>query len=219
MPTGIGASSDFFAQQGRETNVSGGQVRKAAEDRIDEIVRATAAGIVRNGALPSSMSQIAKDAGVSRTLLYLYFPDPQTLVDEVAFQELGKVWSLIKALGPARGSDRTWLIDLGHAYLDYLLKEGPLLRYVMRDLHSVVVLSPRSMTLRNAVLRRLFAAARHFLALPASDAFILIELLSSIPEELANLVRQGELERALAEETCSRLLCATFAAIPGQRTP
>ena len=61
--------------------------RMEPADRQEQIVRVAATHLSRDGAAGVSMSSIAKDAGVTRALIYRYFPGKQALLDAVLRHE------------------------------------------------------------------------------------------------------------------------------------
>jgi transcriptional regulator len=86
-------------------------------DRQEQIVRVAATHLSRDGAAGVSMSSIAKDAGVTRALIYRYFPGKQALLDAVLRHESER---LLAATEPdPKLSARDNLHRSLNAYLDF----------------------------------------------------------------------------------------------------
>ena len=181
------------------------QGRKAAGDRVEEIITATEARIAATGVLPVSMSEVAKEAGVSRTLLYLYFADPQSLIDEVAYRHLGLVKTILGD-GQADALSADALFQMADRYLDYLITRGAVLRYIFREQGQGLSLSLRTLALRNALMRKLARISNQLLGLEPRDTYVLAELLTAVPEELARLVNEEGLGKDIAHRTSDRLI-------------
>ena len=91
--------------------------RMEPADRQEQIVRVAATHLSRDGAAGVSMSSIAKDAGVTRALIYRYFPGKQALLDAVLRHESER---LLAATEPdPKLSARDNLHRSLNAYLDF----------------------------------------------------------------------------------------------------
>jgi AcrR family transcriptional regulator len=86
-------------------------------ERRQQIVRVAADHFARLGVAGASMSEIAKDAGVTRALLYHYFTGKEALLDAVLRRESDR---LLRATMPDRAlSPRQNLTRALGAYLDF----------------------------------------------------------------------------------------------------
>jgi|GEM_PF-739019 len=186
----------------------GGQRRKPSGDRIAEIIDRAEHQLLETGALPLSIHAISKEMGSSRALVYAYFSDQRELVDAVVDRAIERLRAegLDAAISAGSGSER--LLAACDIYLAHIVRWGPVLHYVMRHNPRTARLSPAARRTRAGILRLLGGAMRSELDLSAAETMALIEMLVAIPEELARLVRRGELDLSDARATCRRLLLA-----------
>tara|TARA_R110001592_G_C12915875_1_gene728050 strand:- start:130 stop:759 length:630 start_codon:yes stop_codon:yes gene_type:complete len=61
--------------------------RLLPEERVSEILDAAAALVIENGVSNLNMAKIAQQAGTSKGLIYAYFPNVKTLLQEVLLRE------------------------------------------------------------------------------------------------------------------------------------
>lgn len=192
--------------EGQEAD--GAQRRKRSKDRIAEIIDLAERQIVETGALPVSINLIAEEMGVSRALVYAYFSDQNALVDAVVDRAIDRLRDagLDDAIRAESGTDRA--LAAAAIYYDHIVATGPVLHHVFRDAPRSVRLSEKASRYRGRLLRALAGALGRELDLPVREAILMVEMLLAIPEELARLVRRGELSDADGAVTCRRLLLA-----------
>ncbi|MFF2050430.1 TetR/AcrR family transcriptional regulator [Leifsonia sp. NPDC058194] len=99
-------------------------------ERSDQIVRVAAEHFARDGVAGASMSAIAKGAGVTRALVYHYFPGKEALLDAVLRRESGLLLEATRP-DPALGLRANVGRALG-AYLDFFAAS----RGGVRELYS-----------------------------------------------------------------------------------
>ena len=73
-----------------------GALRMEPHEREEQILKIAAEHFTRRGVLGASMSAIARDAGITRALLYHYFPGKESLAAAVTRREANAV---LEALG------------------------------------------------------------------------------------------------------------------------
>ena len=85
----------------------------AREDRRAQILGAAAAAFARAGFASTSMSEVAREAGVTRVLLYRHFDSKEALYRAVlddALDGLGRAWDEREAAGLAAAAVRAHLL-------------------------------------------------------------------------------------------------------------
>ncbi len=182
--------------------------RKRPGDRISEIIDLAEAQILASGTLPLSIQGIADAMGSSRALVYAYFSDQDSLIDAVLRRAIDRLEDAGFGVACRTGSAAERLAAATAIYLDHVADHGPVLHYVGREVPRSVTVSDAVRDYRAAALHQLGGALQRELALPPREAIILVELLAAIPEELARLVRRGELTRDDAHATNHRLVSA-----------
>lgn len=72
-----------------------GALRMEPHEREEQILKIAAEHFTRRGVLGASMSAIARDAGITRALLYHYFPGKDSLAAAVTRREANAVLRLL----------------------------------------------------------------------------------------------------------------------------
>lgn len=184
------------------------QKRKRSGDRISEIVDLAEAQILATGTLPLSIQAIADAMGSSRALVYAYFSDQNALIDAVLVRTIQRLDDAGFTTACRTGDAAGRLVAAASIYLDHVVEHGPLLHYIGREVPRAVTLPEAVRGYRATTIRSLAGALKRELSLPPREALILVELLGSIPEELARLIRRGELSIDDAHATSRRLILA-----------
>ena len=191
----------------------GKRVRLSAEVRRAQLIEAAARLALAQGYLPLPLERLAADAGVSKALIYGYFPDQHDLFNAVLAQQF-------RQLAKAGIEAATRVDDLEAAalacaqiYLRQVARDGPIAHIVLRDLYMVRHVRPDLAAFRDRIVRRLARLVRAELKLPPDEALGAISLVTTIPEETGRLVWQGDLDLDLGLELGERLVRSSLAAL------
>jgi len=191
----------------------GRRVRLSAEVRRDQLVQAASRLTLKQGYLPLSLERLASEAGVSKALIYGYFPDQHDLFNAV----LAEQFSALQAAGLETASQATELAvaALGCAgiYLRHVARAGPIAHIILRDLYMARRVRPELAAFRNRVARRLARLVRAELRLPPEEAVGAISLVTTIPEETGRLIWQGDLDLESGLALGERLVRSSLAAL------
>lgn len=87
--------------------------------RRDEILDATAAVAAREGMSAFTMDQVAKQARLSRALLYVYFEDKQDLLLGLADRASGRLQQRFAAINARKGTGLKRIQSMGRAYVAF----------------------------------------------------------------------------------------------------
>ncbi|MGB3807245.1 MAG: TetR/AcrR family transcriptional regulator [Erythrobacter sp.] len=190
----------------------------AESDREQQLLDAAEAVIREGRTLNLSLGEVGDRVGVSRSLIYVYFDGVPAMIDALFLQHLDRLKArILPELDDADAPYRERASAAYSAYLDYLVESGPILQLILRERHQDSPLGPESRRHFRSLLRRLADETCRALRLTPREAFVLMELTSGIPEALARLVRNGEIEPSTAHATCQRLVSASvdgFAVAP-----
>jgi len=96
------------------------------DERREQILSVAAGHFARDDGKPVSVSAIARDAGVTRALVYHYFPGRDSLLDAVLQRETDAV--LVSTMPDPARSVRVNLEHALNAYLDHFAASGGALR-------------------------------------------------------------------------------------------
>jgi AcrR family transcriptional regulator len=170
------------------------RVRLSAEVRRDQLIQAASRLVLKQGYLPLPLERLAAEAGVSKALIYGFFPDQHDLFNAVLAQQ----FAALQAAGLERASRAIALeeatLACAEIYLRHIAREGPIAHIILRDLYMVRRLRPDLASFRDRIARRLARLTRAELRLPPEEAVAVINLVTTIPEEVGRLVWQGDLD-------------------------
>ena len=157
-----------------------------------------------------SPADIAGDIGTSRSLIYSYFPDSSALLIAVLDRHAETLSQAGIKEAVARGDFATSMIDCSLIYLDHVVAHGAAIELCFRDKWLARNLGGAMRTLGNSIYRQLARQAQSELNYSAHDALGVVQILQSIPEEAARLVRSGHISLPVAHSLCRRLITASI---------
>lgn len=189
------------------------QTRKRGADRVEQMLDIADRQInsARTGAI--SMQVVSDEAGVSRALVYAYFPDLPALLDAVlarhiiALRDAG----IEQVAGAGHASERVRAVS--QIYLRHSVQHGGALEYVLREPGIARQLDGSATAFRARILRRLTRALRPELRLNAHEAMVFVQLLEVFPSEAGRMVRDGQLMLEDALEISDRMLVSSIEAV------
>jgi AcrR family transcriptional regulator len=181
-----------------------------AAGRSADILDIAEAMVRRSAALPLPLGEIGEAMGVSRSLVYAYYPDSDTLIAALLGRHLDALDGAGLSTVVSTGALRDRATGAAALYLRHVADRGNVIHNILRDVPHGVCLSPATVMRRNRLLRPLAAAARQELRLTPHEAITLVEILAAIPEDLGRSVHRGDLGLEGAIATCERLVSAAI---------
>ncbi|MBS0408607.1 MAG: TetR/AcrR family transcriptional regulator [Proteobacteria bacterium] len=186
--------------------------RLAPEVRREQIIKAAGRLILQQRHLPLKLDHLAQATGVSKALIYAYFPTQYDLFNAVLDQEFQVLAAQGMEAASAGNDLETAATDCALAYFDHVAAAGPLIHLILRDPYLSGRLAPGPARFRDRIVGRLARLARRELKLPAKETIAAINMAITIPEEAGRLVYAGELPLARGRELCSELIASSVAA-------
>lgn len=187
--------------------------RLPAEARRRQIIEAAARLVLEQGYPPLAPERIAEAVGVSKALIYGYFPDQHALFNAL----LAREFAALDAAGLEAASQAATLdaaaLGCAELYFRHVCDHGPVIHVVLRDIFMARRLDPGLAAVRDRVVRRLARLVRRELHLPPDEAVAAITLATTIPEDAGRLVWQGDLSPESGLELCRRLTAAAILAL------
>lgn len=172
--------------------------RLAPDARRALLLQAAAGMVLEQGFLPLGVQELAAAAGVSKALIYRYFPGPADLYNALVEAAVDK----LLAAGLERSAEPA---DLAEAYYSYVAASGPLLQIILRDRFMAGRLSRRAAAVRDRIARRLATRLRRETKVPLREAVASVSIGMTMPEECGRLAWQGELDLERGAITCREL--------------
>jgi AcrR family transcriptional regulator len=181
------------------------RTRLAPQERIEQILAAAAEIIVDQGVLPISLETVAQRLGVSKGLIYSYFPTQFDLANRLLETHLvglaREVEQVLTLDDPRDAADRC-----AGVYFEHVARDGPLPRILLGDPFLAGRLDPAMTRTYERVMGRLARRLRSTYRLPSRESVAALITLAAIPEELGTLVFLKRLDPRLGREMCREML-------------
>lgn len=191
----------------------GERSRLTPEVRRGQILEAAEALICAEGGLPLPFDALARAAGVSKALVYAYFPNQHALANAV----LRRRFAALDEAGLTRAAEIPGLEAAAQAcaqiYFDEVASKGSIAHIILRDPFMTGHIEPSLRAQRDQIARRLVRAARRDLRLAPKAAVAALSLMTTIPEEAGRLVHIGDISLARGRELTERLMGASLRAL------
>ncbi len=194
-------------------------MRLASSMRRAQLMRAAAELTLAQGHLPAPPERLSRAAGVSKALVYVYFPTQYDLFNALLAQRLSALVAAGLDAASALPSLEAAAAQAASLYFDDVASNGPLVHLILRDRYMVGHVSADNRRIRDRVMRRLARAGRRQLGLGAKEAVAALGLIATIPEEAGRLAASGEMTSERAKALCLDLVQASVTAFrAGDRT-
>jgi AcrR family transcriptional regulator len=187
--------------------------RLSPELRRVEILEAAARLVVEQGYLPLALEQLARNAGVSKALIYTYFPTQYVLFNALLHRELeGLSVSGLETASRVEDLDQAAVL-CAMLYFEHVARNGPLLNILLTDLYMAGHFDSQVQQARMAIMHRLKNLAEKVLSLSEQEIYAAIEMMTAIPEEAGRLVFHQELDQTTARQICHGLIVSSLKAL------
>lgn len=182
--------------------------RLSAELRRRQILDAARRALLAQGYLPLALERLAADVGVSKALIYSYFPDQTELFNAILAEDFAR----LEAAGLGGAADLADLEAAAQAcaeiYFRHICAHGPAIHVILRDQYMRRRLDRAVAAARDRIALRLARRAARVFGLPPAEAVGAFTLALAVPEEAGRLVWQGEIAAESGLELCQRLAVA-----------
>lgn len=186
--------------------------RLSVEVRRGQIVAAAAALLLERGYLPLPLETLAARVGVSKGLIYGYFPTQHDLFNAVLAEEF-EVLAQAGLETVMRQPLDAAALSGAEIYLRHVAERGPVAQFIVRDVYIKGRLRRDLGAFRDRVLRGFAAKVRKELSLSSEEALGAVVMAIAIPEETGRLVWSGELALDRGQELTRRLINSTLLAL------
>jgi AcrR family transcriptional regulator len=187
------------------------RTRLAAGERRGQLLRAAEEQLLVQGYLPLPVDQVAKAIGVSKALVYTYYPTQHDLFNaslELRLEELRSSQARTNDLPLAE-----FALAKAEQYFKQVVEIGPVVQFILRDAFMARNFSAKARRLREGIVRPIVRRLRDELRMSANEAIAAFNLLATIPEEAGSLVRKRETKPDRARELYTELMVAALAGL------
>lgn len=196
-------TSPTSAKRGQAARLSG-------VERCAEILTAAARLAVTQGYFPLPLEALGREVGVSKSLIYVYFPTQQDLVNRLAEAHLSALVGAGWLSDRGRESEYRAAMSAARKYFDHVANSGPLLHILFADGFAAHALSRSVKGRRDRMILPLARVIRKQLHMPPAESVTLVNLLLVIVEQAGRQVFAKELEREAAWGLCEDILTASI---------
>jgi AcrR family transcriptional regulator len=187
---------------------AGARRRIGSAERREQILDAAARVIVGRGFLPVPAEAVAREAQVSKGLVYAYFPTLHDLDNAVLVRAATALAARLDLLEMA--DFERWAVACAGLYFDDIAEGGALLHILYTDPVLDHRRDPAALAVRNALWRALIRTSRGYVRLSLKEAVAALGIVLSLPEETGRLAHRGELETARARDLCGQLVLSAL---------
>jgi AcrR family transcriptional regulator len=189
------------------------RTRLSPEVRRRQIVDAAAAVALEQGFLPLPIDRLAERAGVSKALVYAYFPTQFDLCNAV----LERRFTALIDAGIEDASKQTPLEEaagqVAAIYFDDVARHGALIHVILRDQFMSGHLDRTLAAIRDRIVRNLARAARRTLLMTARETVAATNMIITIPEQAGRLAHRREMDHESARALCAQLIKSSIGAL------
>jgi len=175
------------------------RTRLKPQERVRQILAAAALLIVEQGTFPIPLETLGQRLGVSKSLIYSYFPTQFDLANRLLAERLQ---AMSVGLQDAVALD-CWMAAAracADIYFDETATHGTLTHILLSDLYVVPKLDPDLKLIYRQTMRQLALRIRAETQLNAKESVAALHMLAVIPEEAGNLVFLNRLDRDVGQE-------------------
>ena len=200
------AGQTLYARSGAVDIMLKQKSEKKATRRLDPTVRKhmildkAAVVVAAEGVSAVTMERIGREAGVSKPLVYAYFQNVTTLLQELLLRDQRRLWEA-QTIAVSEAADFDDLIGLTtRTYLQHVEKSGMHIQRLMSEPSVAAVFQEEERERRQRVVDFLAKEMAHKLSVSRDIANVVTELSMSMTGAAGELVSRGLVSRKKAEE-------------------
>lgn len=195
------------------------RLRLAPEARMDMILDHAAALVLREGVQAAGMERVARDCGVSKGLVYNYFPSRDALFAALLQREQAD----LRDRGMATALQAETFDDLirqtTRIYLEQVLERGALISALLADPSVARLMEAENQRERDRTIRYFVMAAQREFGLSRELAMAAVDSLMDLTGGAGRQVAAGVLKVEDATEMCVHLIVGGLAELTARQAP
>jgi len=162
--------------------------------------------VLDQGYLPVAPQDLAVAAGVSKALVYRYFPQPQDVYNALLDEAVEAMTRSGTVAAAADEDVAASAVRLADAYYRHIAAEGPLIQVILRDRFMAGRASSWTAAVRDRAARSLARGLRREFGTPLREAVASVGMGLALPEECGRLAFQGDLDVERGAAMCRELV-------------
>jgi AcrR family transcriptional regulator len=187
------------------------RTRLTPEVRREQILDEAAQLILAEGLYAVSMERLARDIGISKGLVYNYFPTRDALLTALLNREQAELRDRGMASALQAASFDDLIRQTTRLYLEQTRDRGALIAALLSDPSVALLMEAENRTDRERTVRYFVRAARREYGLPLPMAIAGIEMVSAVTDQAGRLVADGQLDVETATGMCVALITGGLA--------
>ena len=187
------------------------RIRLTPEVRREQILDEAAHLILAEGLHAVSMERLAREIGISKGLVYNYFPTRDALLTALLSREQSELRDRGMASALQAESFADLIRQTTRLYLEQTLDRGALIAALLSDPSVALLMEADNRADRDRTVRYFVRAARREYGLPLPVAITGIEMVSAVTDRAGRLVGDGQLDVESATEMCVALITGGLA--------
>ncbi|HEY8572253.1 helix-turn-helix domain-containing protein [Phenylobacterium sp.] len=193
------------------------RTRLAPEARREQILDQAARVILEEGLYAVSMERLGRDLGISKGLVYNYFPTRDALLTAL----LSRAQAELRDRGMESALQAESYVDLirqtTRLYLEQTRDRGALIAALLSDPSVANLMEAESRADRDRTMRYFVKATREAYDLPRPLAVAAVEMLSAVTDRAGKLVAEGQIDVDAATELCVELITSGLSGLNRDR--
>lgn len=189
------------------------RTRLSPETRRTQILDETARLVLEEGLTAVSMERLGRETGVSKALVYNYFPSREALLAALLQREQDDLNSrgIEKALQAKSFEDLIRLTT--RLYLQHVSERGPLIQALLADPSVARLMETENAAGLERTIRYFVRETRREYGMALEAAQVAVQLLMAMTDRAGKLVSEGLVDIPTAEEMCLQIITAAGARI------
>ena len=193
------------------------RTRLSPEARRDQILDETARLILVEGLSAMSMERLARDVGISKGLVYNYFPSREALLTALLRREQAELRDRGMATAMQARSYADLIRQTTRLYLEQSRDRGALINALLSDPSVAGLMEHDNRAERDRTFRFFVRATRREFDLPLPLAIAAVDMVAGVTDQAGKLVAEGQIDVDPATEMCVELITGGLARLNRER--
>ena len=195
------------------------RTRLSPEARRDQILDDAARLVLVEGLGAVSMERLARDVGISKGLVYNYFPSREALLAELLRREQTELRDRGMATALQARSFADLIRQTTRLYLEQTRDRGALVNALLSDPSIAKLMEDDNRADRDRTFRFFVRATRREFDLPLPLAIAAVDMVAGLTDQAGKLVAEGRIDVDPATEMCVELITGGLARLSPNRSP